>query len=461
MAKSKESQNAWQSFLALVAIGVLVILFTIIIILIKLIPVVFPALALILFFVYVYYTKQEKTDREMGFWLYSSEKEKFKTLYFTLSQAYRKRKEVDDAVVREGHHINKNGRISAKSYRGSDLQGALDEANATISEYEPLYSALENQPVHRWKKCKKHYSRKLGFGFATLFWIIFLLFSADNLGQNFSQYFAEIRGVGSSGFSTVGELWGLKDRDTTSIANLDDSVISVEVSADNVEVSAESVEGKQSFSSLLWENLFWSLVAYFIFWLIGVIIFYARYKKPPIVSINNVDTYVAPQREREKESKPVGHNTALSNTAKKQEPQRVNNSSDKDLSSWSKEQKIFNAWAESLKREGYNPVGNWENWEEKNDWKNMAVELLIGEVVVNVTIEYYAAENQLYFGIQKHKEGDRVLQSVLNNETLKKIARDFGLTMKNNEWWYYLKFVSFDQAYPEYKKFIETLKRSF
>ena len=45
------------------------------------------------------------------------------------------------------------------------------------------------------------------------------------------------------------------------------------------------------FVDVYWLSTILMVGAYFIAWIIGIIVFRIKYKKPPFVSYNNVDTY--------------------------------------------------------------------------------------------------------------------------------------------------------------------------
>ena len=116
----------------------------------------------------------------------------------------------------------------------------------------------------------------------------------------------------------------------------------------------------------------------------------------------------------------------------------------------SRQQEAFNSWAAALKDKGYDVSGNWDNWENAGDWKNLGVVSRIENVPVRLTIEYYAKRKQIYYGIAKVDEEDVVSQELLNSAAFQNIITENGLTVKNNEWWYCLKLSSFDRVFEEY-----------
>ena len=116
----------------------------------------------------------------------------------------------------------------------------------------------------------------------------------------------------------------------------------------------------------------------------------------------------------------------------------------------SEQQEAFNSWAAALKDKGYDVLGNWDNWENAGQWKNLAVVSSISDERLRITIEYDARSRKVYFGIAKLGDEDKVSQELLNSETFRNIITENGLTVKNNEWWYCLRFSSFDRVFSEY-----------
>ncbi len=123
----------------------------------------------------------------------------------------------------------------------------------------------------------------------------------------------------------------------------------------------------------------------------------------------------------------------------------------------SKEENLFISWADSLKNEGYNLIGNWENWESAGLWKNLAVVSSVNGVDIRIIIEYDVKSRKIYFGVAKLKDEEKVSQELLHSETFQKIITENGLTVKNNEWWYCLKFSTFNKVFQEFRHLIEAI----
>lgn len=86
--------------------------------------------------------------------------------------AYDKIKECKRIVSEEHLHINKDGRISSRSYRGTEVQNALDLANKTIDDLLPKVDYLKSLPMQRYKKALKDYSRFMGGLYSCLLAIV-------------------------------------------------------------------------------------------------------------------------------------------------------------------------------------------------------------------------------------------------------------------------------------------------
>ena len=141
--KKSDAENAKNGCLALVGISILVLLFTVLSMMIQLIPIITPALFIILLFTNWYkYRFVYKPLRINGFWLSKNEKNKFMSVADYICTAQRNKDYVHAAVQNEGIRINQDGRISAKSYRGKDLRNVLDNAYSTINEHIPTYRYL-------------------------------------------------------------------------------------------------------------------------------------------------------------------------------------------------------------------------------------------------------------------------------------------------------------------------------
>ena len=242
-------------------------------------------------------------------------------------------------------------------------------------------------------------------------------------------------------------------------------------------------------------------IIWFIGWLIGRIRFGRKNPEPPTVSMNNVDTYIEAYREkkarkeqerlqrkkeqkqkREEKRQAIEQAKAEKNRIEEKRPEETETQRDmpevildvpvakpetasavsveNNTRGRSKEENLFISWADSLRNEGYDITGNWENWEYSGPWKNLAVVSSVNGVGVRIAIEYYMKSKRVYFGIAKLNAEDENSQELLNSETFQNIIRENGLTVKNNETWYCLKFSTFSKAFQEYRHLIETINET-
>ena len=242
-------------------------------------------------------------------------------------------------------------------------------------------------------------------------------------------------------------------------------------------------------------------IIWFIGWLIGRIRFGRKNPEPPTVSMNNVDTYIEAYREkkarkeqerlqrkkeqkqkREEKRQAIEQAKAEKNRIEEKRPEETETQRDmpevildvpvakpetasavsveNNTRGRSKEENLFISWADSLRNEGYDITGNWENWEYSGPWKNLAVVSSVNGVGVRIAIEYYVKSKKVYFGIAKLNAEGENSQELLDSETFQNIIRENGLTVKNNETWYCLKFSTFSKAFQEYRHLIETINET-
>lgn len=128
-----------------------------------------------------------------------------------------------------------------------------------------------------------------------------------------------------------------------------------------------------------------------------------------------------------------------------------------DIPQRSREENLFISWADALRKGGCEVLGNWDNWKNAGQWKNMAVVSSISDKRLRITVEYDTKSRKIYYGIAKLDGADTVSQELLNSEKFRQIMSESGLSVKNNEWWYCMKFSSFDNVFQEYRHLIDTV----
>ena len=226
---------------------------------------------------------------------------------------------------------------------------------------------------------------------------------------------------------------------------------------------------------MLLSGLIVILIAYLIAMLVFKLAFAVRYKKPPLVDLENVDTYNVryEKKPRRKKSSEMERSKSSATKCKKKKDDGISESqatpavvSESVLSSetehkppLSREQEAFDSWAVALSDKGYDVMGNWENWGNAGQWKNLAVVSSISDQRLRITIEYDASSRKVYFGIAKLGDEDKVSQELLNSETFQNIITENGLTVKNNEWWYCQRFSSLDRVFEEFCELLASVGR--
>ena len=131
MAK-KKNDNAtgaglYIGCLLMMTIGIVFI--TLFSIAIQLIPLAVPIIIFLIFVGALFlYVGEDGQNVKRKFKLTDNEQVEFDKLGHLLNQAYRKINECKNIIEIEHLHINQNGRLSQRSYRGSEVQGAMDYA---------------------------------------------------------------------------------------------------------------------------------------------------------------------------------------------------------------------------------------------------------------------------------------------------------------------------------------------
>ena len=371
-------------------------------------PLIFFVLYLINQIAYLSSDKRRKCD---FFWLNYGERELFKSSWEDFSAALRTKKYVEAAVERERIRLNQNGQISVRSYRGQDLKAQLDNANYVIGQTAPVIEALENRPQKQRKKGRKHYSNAWGFGLSLLVFLGFVCYGSNTL--NVSQIIEQMKS-GQTG---------------------------------------------DAIGAMLWTFVVVKLVFFAIFSI--------RFRKPPLVSMENVDTYIGDMQEKMKQKDRPGKLTLSDseeegNDAVPLVTEKVGGGMEENIveseAGKSYEETMFGNWAEVLEKDGNSLLGNWNNWENVGQWKNLSVPFSLLGTKVRAAIEYDAGKKLVYFGVAKYNDEDNVSQSLLEDVVFRNIMKINGLTVKNNEWWYCLKYASFDNVFAQYRKLLNDMK---
>ena len=445
-----------------------------------------PIVVLVLFLVnWIRYLEQDRKGKRTNFWLSEQEQEQYKQIAYTLAQAEDERRKVKDLVISHGVSRNQDGQISQRSYVGKGLRERENTTNSLINKYTPIYEELQFRPYTRWKKARSHYSKTFGFGF-----IIFIIVAMIGVQRIVPDEFihSALRSEAIDSTKVVEQPRVTEQVDQTKQAgNRTD---------DSSEINGWKIYGMSI--GIMAGFLAALTIIWLIGWLIGRIRFRLKNPEPPLVSMDNVDTYIEKymekkarkEAERQQQKEKLEQKREQKRIAKKlakeekkriveqkseEEGQKVENETtsnvsiveretatsvptEDDICERSKEEELFISWANRLKNEGYNVIGNWENWVSSGQWKNIAVASSVNGVDIRIVVEYYAKSKKIYFGIAKFNDEGKVSQELLNSETFQRIITENKLTVKNNEWWYCLKYSTFDKVFQEYLHLIKAIK---
>lgn len=472
MGKNKKNDEVGETIIIIMVVIFLIFLFA---------TLIAPVAALVLFFVnWIRYLVQDRKWRTTNFWLTEHEQEQYIKAASVLFHADEERRRVHDSVVRQGISRNQDGQISRRSYAGKGLRELENSANSLINECTPIYKELESRPQNRWKKARSHYSNAFGFGL-----VVIIVLTAGLVCYNKDiNIFSEGKPIQSEVVdSTAVEKPQIEGQAEYAENQTDNSS-----EKDIFEMWGTSIGYMAGFLAAL-------AIIWFIGWLIGWIRFVLKNPEPPLVSADNVDTYIEKymekkarkeaerqqrkeRREQKREQKRMAEKLAKEEKVRitEQKLEAENSKAEPDTASnmfatepetvatvptensthkRSKEEEMFFSWADSLRNEGYKITGNWENWENAGLWKNLAVVSSVNGVDIRIIVEYYVKSKKIYFGIAKLNDEDKVSQELLNSETFQNVITENGLTVKNNEWWYCLKFSTFDKVFQEYRHLID------
>ena len=456
-----------------------------------------PVVVLILFLVnLIRYLIHDKKKRATNFWLSVQEQEQYEKSAYILAHAAEEKEKIQELITVQGISRNQDGQISQRSYAGKELRERENAAKSLINQYTPIYNDLRFKPYRSWKKARSHYSNIFGFGCILLVLALPILIGIST-PKDISESEPSVSTLQSE---TV---------DSTKIvaqpqkSEQKEQIEQKETSAND---SDEFLSGLLSFFGIsigIMAGILGVLaVIWFIGWLVGRIKFGLKNPEPPLVDIDNVDTYIEKyvakrtqketerqqrkekrkeKRKQKRDQKRIAKELAKEDKIRCAETKLKESETQKfvaettsdtpvaesdhtasvpqgnDTRPRSKEENLFISWADILRNDGYDITGNWENWENAGSWKNLAIISSINGVGIRIIIEYYEKSRKIYFGIANNN-GEKVSQELLNSDTFQNIIRENGLTVKNNESWYCLKFSTFSKIFQEYQHLIETIK---
>ena len=456
-----------------------------------------PIIVLVLFLInWIRYLVQDRKRKATNFWLSAEEQEQYEKVTYILVHAEDEKRKIQDSVITQGIYRNQDGQISQRSYAGKGLRDRENTNNSIINKYTPIYEELQLRPYTRWKKARSHYSKAFGFGF--IIFTIMVMFGITQLrNNNTKEEFPLSTLVSETIDSTKVVVQSNEIEQTEKAEQSEQAEKAKEDSSKDTDLVTAAFSLYGISIGLMAGFLAALVVIWLIGWLIGRIRFGLKNPEPPLVNIDNVDTYIEKymekkarkkakrqqqkerlrqKREQKRITKKLAkeEKTRIAEQKSEEENQKVETEStshvyiaelektsavpmENNTRKQSKEEKLFISWANILRNKGYNITGNWEDWENSGLWKNLAVVSSVNGIDIRIVVEYYVKSKKIYFGIAKLNDEEKISQELLNSETFQNIITENGLTVKSNEWWYCLKYSTLDKVFQEYWHLIEVI----
>lgn len=263
MAKKQKKDNNLVGCI----IYILMVIATIVIISVQLIPILAPPAFIICALVYwIMYIWKDRPHVKAEFQLSVVEKSRKYEAGKKYIWAKDKLEECEQIIQNEGLRRNANGRLSQRSYRGQEVQGAIDNATKIKEENYPIWSYYDDLPMKRYKKAKKHFSRYWAFLGAFIIWAVMLAILPRT--EEMIAYHLDQTG------DAINVIWrtehGMDTTHTDNNSNVDEATPQ----------KAESNTPTQKPSITIWELFFIDIGIYLIVLIIANINFSKKYHKP-------------------------------------------------------------------------------------------------------------------------------------------------------------------------------------
>lgn len=375
-------------------------------------PVIFLAMYL---YNHMQYISVDSRRKEYFFWLTKSERQLFKEKTEAYEKALRMKAYAEMAMEKDGIRLNQDGQFSVRNCRSRDLKSYLDRADSLINRLGPELEELSNRPGKQRSRGKRHYSNAYAFGLSLP--VLFCSICVQLHTLDVTVVAEQVQNVPEIGYRAIGSM--------LAVGGVIKMICSVVFSAKNC--------------------------------------------KPPAVTKENVDSYLIRMIQKRKAKEIAAKREQIADAGKSAGQYAVEQKSadteKQSLCDEPYEKSMFRIWAGLLKKKGYLISGNWENWDSLDNCencsllKNVSVEVSISQVNLLAAIEYDSGSNRIYFGITKHVETDSVSRDLLNSSILRQFMKENGMTLKNNEWWYCLRYSTFDNVFSQYERMLNNICR--
>ena len=274
MAKKNKNDNPVVGCLAMIVIAIIVIT----IIAVQLIPIAVPlasAVGALVFFI-IYMIKDRPYVRAK-FELSSQEKRTLADSAKNYRWALDKIEELNRVIKNEGLRYTKSGRLELRSHRAQDVQGAMDHANQMIEEERPTYNYLISLPMERYKKARKHFARYWGCFIAFAIWGCLILSQprTEMLDYHAYQTTEAVNRVTNLLFKNKNKV----DKTTDAEHNTD-----TKTDENNNDRQQEEKPVPVKPAITVWTAFFVWSIAYILVFIIAIIYFSRKNRKPQILA---------------------------------------------------------------------------------------------------------------------------------------------------------------------------------
>ena len=270
MAKKNKNDNPVVGCLAMIVIAIIVIT----IIAVQLIPIAVPlasAVGALVFFI-IYMIKDRPYVRAK-FELSSQEKRTLADSAKNYRWALEKIEELNRVIKDKGLRYTKSGRLELRSHLAQDVQGAMDNANQMIKDERPTYDYLMGLPMERYEKAQKHFARYWGCFIAFVIWGCLVLSQPRTEMLDYHAYQTA---------EAVSRVTSVLSKDKNNVDKTTDAELNTDTKIDennnDRQQAGKPVPVKPDIT--IWKAFLVWLIAYVIVFVIAIIFFSTKNKKP-------------------------------------------------------------------------------------------------------------------------------------------------------------------------------------
>ena len=261
---------------------VVLVIAALIIIGVQMIPLIAPFVVAISALVcFIKYMWKDRPHVRANFELSKSELQSFAESKEKCNWALGKINELEKTIANEGLQHNKDGRLSQRSYRGKDVQRALDHANSVYSNERPMCEYYAALPMKRYKEARKHFSRYLGGFLSFVVWGSLVLMAQPDkmLERHLNQTGEAVGHVVDVALDS-----DKHDRDQYNTQNVTDSV---DVVNGTKELQQAEKQASEDSETTVWSAFVTLAFVYLSVFAVTYIFFSVKHKKPKVGSLED------------------------------------------------------------------------------------------------------------------------------------------------------------------------------